>query len=109
MEVSVRMHTFTEDIFIGISDFQTKEVEMWIQNDVSFVKTMATEIYTELVHNSTSTTLVGNPGIGKTSLMRHIALQLVDIGYDIVPIHQKQFMHHSPINSFPLTTQRLTS
>ena len=87
MEVSVRMHTFTEDIFIGISDFQTKEVEMWIQNDVSFVKTMATEIYTELVHNSISITLVGNPGIGKTSLMRHIALQLVNIGYDIVPIH----------------------
>ena len=87
MEVSVRMHTFTEDIFIGISDFQTKEVEMWIQNDVSFVKAIATEIYTELVHISISITLVGNPGIGKTSLMRHIALQLVNIGYDIVPIH----------------------
>jgi DNA replication protein DnaC len=60
---------------------------MWIQNDVSFVKTMATDIYIELVHNSISITLVGNPGIGKTSLMRHIALQLVNIGYDIVPIH----------------------
>ena len=75
------------DIFICISDLQAKEVEMWIQNDVNFVKTMATDIYTELVHNSISITLVGNPGIGKTSLMRHIALQLVNRGYDIVPIH----------------------
>jgi KaiC/GvpD/RAD55 family RecA-like ATPase len=50
---------------------------------------MATDIYTELVHNSISITLVGNPGIGKTSLMRHIALQLVNIGYDIVPIHSR--------------------
>lgn len=70
-----------------LKDFQTKVVEMWIQNDVNFVKTMDTDIYTELVHNSISITLVGNPGIGKTSLMRHIALQLVNIGYDIVPIH----------------------
>lgn len=87
MEVTVRMDTFSEDIFICISDLQTQEVESWIQNDVNFVKTMATDIYTELVHNSISITLVGNPGIGKTSLMRHIALQLVNIGYDIVPIH----------------------
>ena len=50
-----------------------------------FVSTRATKHVFNCISMYQSVTVTGNPGVGKTTTMRYVALKMKDEGYTVVP------------------------
>lgn len=65
----------------------TKEkLKLWKDNDKDFIDTHAATHILERLRKSNFVTIVGSSGIGKTETMRHVALNMQEEGYDVIPI-----------------------
>ncbi|XP_052075365.1 uncharacterized protein LOC127712790 [Mytilus californianus] len=62
----------------------TKEIEEWKMKDKKFVPTRASAYVSDQLNKKSCVTLTGSPGVGKTFLARHIALDIQSEGYRIV-------------------------
>ncbi|XP_052075114.1 uncharacterized protein LOC127712610 [Mytilus californianus] len=65
-----------------------KQFEQWKKDDDKFVGTALEKKLMKTVLKQSSITLVGNSGVGKTFLLRHIALKMSKHGYTVIPCSQ---------------------
>ncbi|CAC5399634.1 unnamed protein product [Mytilus coruscus] len=66
--------------------FHNDEIELWKEQDVLFVETPVVKVISQILESEQSVLIVGEPGIGKSMLMHHIALDLhTKIDYSIIP------------------------
>ena len=62
-------------------------IQKWTQADNDFVKTRAAEHLSSLTDSSTGIVVLGEAGLGKTTLIHHEALRLQnELDYEIVPV-----------------------
>lgn len=82
------INTFT--FFFIISEFHDNLIHEWNQNDNMITETKASKNIYSGLEESNCVFLVGRPGSGKSSILRHIALRLVkenvDEDFDIIPV-----------------------
>ncbi|CAC5371902.1 unnamed protein product [Mytilus coruscus] len=64
----------------------SQEIEGWKIKDHKFVPTRASAYVSNILNKKNSVTLTGSPGVGKTFLARHIALNFKSDGYKIITI-----------------------
>ncbi|XP_063447976.1 uncharacterized protein LOC134727525 [Mytilus trossulus] len=69
-----------------IRDQIKKEIEKWKQDDMKYVPTKASWYVFSLLKKENCVTVVGSPGVGKTAVIRHVALKMKEIGYTVIPI-----------------------
>ncbi|XP_063417053.1 uncharacterized protein LOC134699382 [Mytilus trossulus] len=69
-----------------IRDQIEKEIEKWKQDDIKFVPTNASKFVMSRLEDENCVTVVGSPGVGKTAVTRHVALQMEGMGYQVIPI-----------------------
>ncbi|CAG2222664.1 unnamed protein product [Mytilus edulis] len=62
------------------------QIKTWIEDETKHVKIDATIDALDLLHKFSSLTVAGNSGCGKTAFIRHLALQFMSQGYEIVPV-----------------------
>ncbi|CAC5371894.1 unnamed protein product [Mytilus coruscus] len=62
----------------------TKEIDEWKVKDKNFVPTRASAYVSNILIKKSSVTLTGSPGVGKTFLARHIALNFQSEGYRVI-------------------------
>ncbi|XP_063416959.1 uncharacterized protein LOC134699284 [Mytilus trossulus] len=70
----------------NVRDQLNKNTEEWKIKDIKFVPTRASEYVSDQLNKKSCVTLTGSPGMGKTFLARHIALDFQLEGYMIVPV-----------------------
>ncbi|CAC5403937.1 unnamed protein product [Mytilus coruscus] len=63
-----------------------EELETWIEDDKMFIETNGTKSVMNYIKENGCVVVTGSSGIGKSSLVRHVALQIQDGGYDILPV-----------------------
>ncbi|CAC5416258.1 unnamed protein product [Mytilus coruscus] len=73
-----------ESIAKNIRDQMTKEIEEWKIKDKKCVPTRASTYVSNILNKERSVTLTGSPGVGKTFLARHVALNFQSEGYRII-------------------------
>lgn len=56
----------------------------WRINDSDFVETRAAKHVLERLHEKSCVTITAASGVGKTSILRHVALEMENRGYDIL-------------------------
>lgn len=74
--------------FFSFSELYEHEVVKWKEDDVFFVETHNFSAMLDKVKKQSYVTFVGIPGSGKSATARHIALQLQEEGYEILPIRE---------------------
>ncbi|XP_052089965.1 uncharacterized protein LOC127726586 [Mytilus californianus] len=65
-------------------------LEAWKINDTKFVATRAAKHVFKCVQENKCVTITASSGVGKTAILRHVALQMKGIGYDILPVTSPQ-------------------
>ncbi|XP_052075517.1 ankyrin-1-like [Mytilus californianus] len=74
---------------IGIQTKRKKQferrLEQWKKDDQQFVSTKVEKCVMQNVLTQSSVTIVGNSGIGKSFLSKHIALLMMKHGYTVIP------------------------
>ncbi|CAG2202996.1 unnamed protein product [Mytilus edulis] len=67
-------------------DSHNVEIELWREQEVMFVETPVVKDILQILESKHSVLIVGEPGIGKSMLMHHIALKLHStMNYIIIP------------------------
>ncbi|VDI01283.1 Hypothetical predicted protein [Mytilus galloprovincialis] len=67
-------------------DSHNVEIELWREQEVMFVETPVVKDILQILESKHSVLIVGEPGIGKSMLMHHIALKLHStMSYIIIP------------------------
>lgn len=51
-----------------------------------FIKTRAAEHVLKCIKENASVTITGSFGVGKTSILRHVALKMAELEFDIIPV-----------------------
>ena len=76
-------------------------INEWKQNNEVFYVTHSTRQIIKIVKEKSKTTIVGSPGSGKTSISRHVALELKQKeGYTIIPVDNiKEILAYGDVNS----------
>ncbi|CAC5415734.1 unnamed protein product [Mytilus coruscus] len=64
----------------------SKLLDEWQKNADNFVKTRAAKCVLKGVKENSCLTITASSGVGKTSTLRHVALQMKEEGYDILPV-----------------------
>lgn len=62
------------------------QIKTWIEDEEKYVVIDASVDALELLTKHHSLTVAGNAGCGKTAFIRHLALQFMSQGYEIVPV-----------------------
>lgn len=62
------------------------KTEKWERDDNIYINTRATEHVLACINEHKYVSVIGPSGIGKTALVRHVALQMEIDGYTILPI-----------------------
>ncbi|CAC5387258.1 unnamed protein product [Mytilus coruscus] len=77
-------------------DSHNVEMELWKEQDVMFVETPVVKDISKILESEHSVLVIGEPGIGKSMLMHHIALKLHSTtNYNIIPCAAiKDIIHH---------------
>ncbi|CAC5379513.1 unnamed protein product [Mytilus coruscus] len=65
-------------------------LEAWKINDSKFVATRAAKHVFKCVQENKCVTITASSGVGKTAILRHVALQMKGIGYDILLVTSPQ-------------------
>lgn len=73
-------------IFICFLGQHTTQLINWQKDDQMYVKTSCSEQIELLVLQNKITAIIGGPGSGKTSVMRHVALKMKKIGFVVIPL-----------------------
>ncbi|CAC5388377.1 unnamed protein product [Mytilus coruscus] len=76
-------------------------ITQWERNDEVFSVTYATGKIMQIIQENSHTTIVGSPGSGKTSISRHVALELKQKeDYHIIPVDSvKEILAYGNVNS----------
>ncbi|XP_063426074.1 golgin subfamily A member 6-like protein 10 [Mytilus trossulus] len=70
----------------NIADANSSLVETWLKDDKSFYDTKASYFVYDKIHECTCILVASNSGLGKTAIIRHIALKLQSEGFQIVSV-----------------------
>ncbi|CAC5363449.1 unnamed protein product [Mytilus coruscus] len=70
----------------NIRDQIEKDLQKLKHDDEKFVPTRAVQFLLNCLEKENCVTVVGSPGIGKTSITRHVALKMEASGYTVIPI-----------------------
>lgn len=62
----------------------TEVIEDWKQNDKMFMQTRSTQHVLECLKEHSCVTITASFGVGKTAILRHVALQMSTEGYDVL-------------------------
>lgn len=75
-------------------------LESWKINDLKFVATRAAKHVFKCVQENKCVTITASSGVGKTTILRHVALQMKGIGFDLLLITSPQdiLKFYNPIN-----------
>lgn len=70
------------------TEIKNRIVDEWVVDDKQFIETKASKELLRLLKTkeTTSVTVVGSLGVGKTFTTRHVALQLKEMGYRVLPV-----------------------
>ncbi|XP_076081481.1 uncharacterized protein LOC143052358 [Mytilus galloprovincialis] len=58
----------------------------WKENDKMFILTRAAKYVLKCIKENSNVTITASSGVGKTAILRHVALQMSAEGYDVLPI-----------------------
>ncbi|VDI57635.1 Hypothetical predicted protein [Mytilus galloprovincialis] len=58
----------------------------WKENDKMFISTRAAKYILKCIKENSNVTITSSSGVGKTAILRHVALQMSAEGYDVLPI-----------------------
>ena len=77
--------------------FQTIKKD-WEDHQGNFVITRASKRVLKFIKENNVVMVTGNIGVGKTATMQHVALEMKEIGYDVIPVDDPNFIirYHSP-------------
>ncbi|XP_076108738.1 uncharacterized protein LOC143076757 [Mytilus galloprovincialis] len=62
-----------------------EELETWTEDDKMFIETNGAKSVLKYIKENGCVVVTGSPGTGKSSLMRHVALQMQEEGFVILP------------------------
>ncbi|XP_076108739.1 uncharacterized protein LOC143076758 [Mytilus galloprovincialis] len=63
-----------------------EELETWTEDDKMFIETNGAKSVLKYIKENGCVVVTGSPGTGKSSLMRHVALQMQEEGFVILPV-----------------------
>ncbi|XP_071178354.1 uncharacterized protein [Mytilus edulis] len=63
-----------------------EELETWTEDDKMFIETNGAKSVLKCIKENGCVVVTGSSGTGKSSLVRHVALQMQEGGYDILPV-----------------------
>lgn len=72
-------------IFFCLAEQFQKRLNLWKKDDRKFVNIAAEKQVMKCILTENCVTIVGNSGTGKSFLLRHVALAMMDKGYIIIP------------------------
>ncbi|XP_076075658.1 uncharacterized protein LOC143046398 isoform X2 [Mytilus galloprovincialis] len=58
----------------------------WKDNDQMFITTEATKHVLKCIKENSCVTIAASSGVGKTTILRHVSLQMTNEGYDVLPV-----------------------
>ncbi|VDI60066.1 Hypothetical predicted protein [Mytilus galloprovincialis] len=64
----------------------TEELENWKKDDKTFIETNGSKGVLKYIRENCCVVVTASPGSGKSSLVRHVALQIQNEGYEILPV-----------------------
>ncbi|XP_052088264.1 uncharacterized protein LOC127725375 [Mytilus californianus] len=74
-------------------------INKWITDDRLFSGTNSTENAKNTIDRYRHVTIIGSPGSGKSATSRHIALEFMNNGYQVVPVYKaKEILKYGDIN-----------
>ncbi|XP_052079120.1 uncharacterized protein LOC127717492 [Mytilus californianus] len=74
----------------NIADSNATLVETWIKDDESFYETPGSELVYDKMKDCSCIMVTSNSGLGKTAIIRHIALKFKHEGFEIVPVESPE-------------------
>ncbi|XP_076089150.1 uncharacterized protein LOC143059520 isoform X1 [Mytilus galloprovincialis] len=86
------------NFFKNIADANATLVETWIEDDETFYETQRSELVYEKIKDCSCVVVTSTSGLGKTAIIRHIALKFIQEGFEIIPVE-------SPEDILKYTTQ----
>ncbi|XP_052103708.1 uncharacterized protein LOC127737213 [Mytilus californianus] len=63
-----------------------QKLKTWKDNDQMFIKTRAADHILQCIKENSCVTITGSSGVGKTATLRHVAIQMVGEGYDVLMV-----------------------
>ncbi|XP_063395896.1 uncharacterized protein LOC134680683 [Mytilus trossulus] len=70
----------------NIREIMRLQIEEWILKDRSFISTRGSEHVRNCAQDNNCVTITGSAGVGKSFISRHVALNLQENGYIIIPV-----------------------
>ncbi|CAC5362240.1 unnamed protein product [Mytilus coruscus] len=71
----------------NIRERNRDRLKEWKNNDDKmFIKTRAAEHVLKCIKENACVTITASFGVGKTSILRHVALQMAELEYDVLPV-----------------------
>lgn len=70
------------------SDWMTIKLRRWKTDEQSFVETRASNHVMDCIRSNKCVAVVGSSGVGKTSLVQHVALEMEQNGYTIISVNE---------------------
>lgn len=64
----------------------TQVLEAWKIDDLHFVETRSSKHVLKCVRENQYVTITASTGVGKTATLQHVALQMVNEGYNVIPV-----------------------
>ncbi|CAG2216442.1 unnamed protein product [Mytilus edulis] len=69
----------------NIKEIQLRTLKEWKDTDTKFIATSATTFILQSLKNSRGVIITGSPGCGKSAAAHHVAFELENEGYEILP------------------------
>ncbi|XP_063426087.1 uncharacterized protein LOC134709889 [Mytilus trossulus] len=63
-----------------------KLLKTWKENDQMFIKTRAADHVLKCIKENNCVTIIASSGVGKTATLRHVAIQMIGEGYDVLMV-----------------------
>ncbi|VDI62004.1 Hypothetical predicted protein [Mytilus galloprovincialis] len=74
----------------NIRDQISTKMKAWTLNDFTFVETKAANYVLKCIQEHSCVTITASSGVGKTVILRHVALQMGADGYNVLPVTNPQ-------------------
>ncbi|CAC5408424.1 unnamed protein product [Mytilus coruscus] len=74
------------DNISGVARIKDTLKEWKTNDDEMFIKTRAAQHVLKCIKENSTVTITASSGVGKTYILRHVALQMAQLEYDIIPV-----------------------
>ncbi|CAC5423896.1 unnamed protein product [Mytilus coruscus] len=82
------VNSLKNPIPINVKEIMNIKVETWETENKLFIETKAAKFLLSAINEKSMVTVIGNPGIGKSALIHHVAMCLHQgENYEIIPVH----------------------